>query len=200
VLDKATLRLGDNTNVNFERSLIFLTSNLGAREMLKTLRPDFGYERQAEPLGAEAAAKKLKKIGLQAVRRKFSPEFVNRLDAVVTYEPLSSDTLNDILNLQLADFQSHLRTRLGLRAFQVTATDAAREFLLTSGTSSEYGARELKRTIHKHLIQPIAALIVASEIEPGTNLIADINSTGDGIQFHEGDPPRRRRTEMRLTG
>src|SRR5581483_6167053 len=99
ILDKATLRLGDNSTVNFEKSLIFLTSNLGARAMGRELRPGFGFEALA-PRSQERASK-LEAIGLNAVRRKFSPEFINRLDAVITYKPLSAEALAQILDQQL---------------------------------------------------------------------------------------------------
>src|SRR5271170_3323479 len=79
VLDKGVLRLGDNSSVNFERTLIFLTSNLGARSMRKEIHPDFGFEAML-PTERGQIAKKLESIGASAVRRKFSPEFVNRLD------------------------------------------------------------------------------------------------------------------------
>src|SRR6267378_2881984 len=87
VLDKATLRLGDNTAVSFEKSLVFLTSNLGAREMLKEINPDFGFQAGMKKERQDLTGK-LQAIGLAAVRKKFSPEFVNRIDAVITYQPL----------------------------------------------------------------------------------------------------------------
>src|SRR6266852_6188462 len=92
VLDKAVLRLGDNTTVNFERSLIFMTSNLGGREMRRELLPDFGFEALA-PRSASAVVPKLESIGLGAVRRKFPLEFVNRIDALITYQPLDTRSL-----------------------------------------------------------------------------------------------------------
>src|SRR6266853_3984027 len=97
VLDKATLRLGDNSSVNFERTLVFLTSNLGAEAMRKELNPDFGFEAMTENQRANPA-KKLASIGVSAVKRKFSPEFVNRIDAVITYMPLESDSIRVILD------------------------------------------------------------------------------------------------------
>jgi len=106
MLDKGTLRLGDNTTVVFEKALIFLTSNLGAREMMKELRPsDIGFHsgdrRQASEVGI-----RLETIGLAAVRKRFSPEFVNRIDAVITYRPLDSDSLSEILDAHIADCRS----------------------------------------------------------------------------------------------
>ena len=87
ILDRATLTLGDNTVVNFEQSLIFLTSNLGAREMMKEMRPDLGFQGVVDR-DPHRSRGKLESIGVAAVRRRFSPEFVNRIDVVITYQPL----------------------------------------------------------------------------------------------------------------
>ena len=95
VLDKAVLRLGDNTQVNFERTMIFMTSNLGAKAMRQQIHPDFGFEIDACRARRRGLAKKLEGIGMRAVRRKFSPEFVNRIDAVITYQPLEPEALGD---------------------------------------------------------------------------------------------------------
>ena len=167
VLDKATLRLGDNTSVNFERTLIFLTSNLGAREMRKEISPDFGFEAAVyghAGIARGAARKKLEAIGMQAVRRKFSPEFINRVDAVITYRPLDQASLAIIVDQQIAELERHISNRLGERAFELDVEACAREFLLKRGTSAEYGARELKRAILRHLTQPLAAMVAGGGI------------------------------------
>jgi ATP-dependent Clp protease ATP-binding subunit ClpA len=165
VLDKAMLRLGDNATVNFERSIIFLTSNLGAEAMRKHLRPDFGFEAMA---GVRAdAGKKLEAIGMNAVRRKFSPEFVNRIDSVITYQPLRADALRIIVDQQIEALAQHIENRLMDRAFEIDVKDGARGFLLRKGTSDEYGARELKRIILRHLTQPLAAMVSNGAILPG---------------------------------
>jgi ATP-dependent Clp protease ATP-binding subunit ClpA len=161
VLDKAVLRLGDNSTVNFERTLIFLTSNLGAREMRDHIRPGFGFQAAVNTAGA---THKLHQIGLGAVRRHFTPEFVNRIDTIVTYQPLSGEALADIIDLQIAALELHIENRLGERAFELDVSVAARRFLLDKGTSSEYGARELKRTILRELTQPLAAMVANGEV------------------------------------
>src|SRR5579863_2411780 len=107
VLDKGILRLGDNSIVNFEKSLVFLTSNLGAREMMKEINPDFGF--QAGALAERTdLTHKLQNIALVAVRKKFSPEFVNRIDCIITYQPLTPESLATILDLQISDLQNHV--------------------------------------------------------------------------------------------
>lgn len=176
VLDKASLRLGDNSTVNFEKSLIFLTSNLGAGEMMKTLRPGFGFAAKVERDPA-AIGKRLQAAGLSALRRRFSPEFVNRVDSVITYQPLSQDSLGEILEIQLSDFQRHIHRRLGARAFRFDVSRGARRVLIQSGTSEQYGARELKRTIHRKLVQPLAQLVSQGKVEHGD--IVHIEIAGD---------------------
>jgi len=165
VLDKAVLRLGDNVSVSFERTIIFLTSNLGADAMRKQLRPDFGFEKIT---GARKdSAKRLEAIGMNAVRRKFSPEFVNRIDAVITYQPLSSKALAMIVDQQIEALEQHIAHRLMEGAFQIDVSDSARKFLLRKGTSEEYGARELKRIILRHVTQPLAAMVANGAILAG---------------------------------
>src|SRR5437868_8316586 len=89
VLDKGLLRLGDNSTVNFAKSLVFLTSNLGAREMMREINPEFGFQ-SVKPAERSDLTNKLQSIGLNAVRKRFSPEFVNRIDCIITYQPLTA--------------------------------------------------------------------------------------------------------------
>jgi ATP-dependent Clp protease ATP-binding subunit ClpA len=165
VLDKAVLRLGDNTSVNFERTLIFLTSNLGASAMRKEVLPDFGFGVAMQGTGG-GTLRKLSSIGMGAVKRKFAPEFVNRIDAVVTYQPLDAEALEAILDQQIAALERHIAHRLDERAFTLELDPDARRFLLGQGTSPEYGARELKRILLRKLTQPLAAMVEAGEIPP----------------------------------
>jgi len=181
VLDKAALRLGDNTTVNFERTLIFLTSNLGAAAMRKELAPDFGFEAM---VGAQRnSRRKLESIGLGAVKRKFSPEFVNRIDAVITYVPLDAAALEEILDLQLLALEHHIRNRLEERAFEIEVTAEARKFLLQRGTSREYGARELKRTILRRLTQPLAAVVESGRVPPESVVVVDRKPGAEKLEF-----------------
>ena len=179
VLDKAALRLGDNTTVSFERTIIFLTSNLGAQAMRKQLRPDFGFEAMVG--GARNSAKKLEGIGMNAVRRKFSPEFVNRIDAVITYQPLGAEALKIIVGQQIEALEHHIGHRLMERAFEIKVSDDARELLLRLGTSEEYGARELKRVILRHLTQPLAAMVANGAVLPGDVVQVEVSEDGERL-------------------
>jgi ATP-dependent Clp protease ATP-binding subunit ClpA len=195
VLDKASLRLGDNTQVNFERSLIFLTSNLGAREMATFLKPSFGFA--AGPAKSqEEVAGKLHSIGLAAVRKRFAPEFVNRVDAVLTYQPLSRETLDGILEIQLAEIQKHIHRRLGSKAFSIDVTKTARRFLLDLGTSPESGARELKRTLHRQIVHRLGTMVAQEQVPPKSIVRMDLSRDRSGLRFRvvaetdeEADPP-----------
>jgi len=181
VLDKAVLRLGDNTSVNFERTLIFLTSNLGASAMRKEVLPDFGFGSAGTHGNGDATLRKLSSIGLGAVKRKFAPEFVNRIDAVVTYQPLDADALETILDQQIAALERHIAHRLEERAFALELDPSARSFLLSKGTSREYGARELKRVILRKLTQPMAAMVEAGLIPP--ECVVQVTHSGDAEQL-----------------
>src|ERR1700733_2715359 len=174
VLDKATLRLGDSTLVNFEKTIIFLTSNLGARAMSRELSPEFGFE-SALPRKNLESGDKLERIGKSAVRKNFSPEFINRIDSVVTYQPLDSAALSAILDQHIEDLQNHVDRRLGDQAFRIEVPARARRFLLEKGTSAEYGARELKRVLHHQLMQPLASLVACGELQAGASVRAEMS-------------------------
>jgi len=180
VLDKAVLRLGDNTSVNFERTLIFLTSNLGASSMSKEVLPDFGFAASV-PASGDGILRKLSSIGLGAVKRKFAPEFVNRIDAVITYQPLDADALEAILDQQIAALERHIAHRLEERAFGLELDASARDFLLSKGTSREYGARELKRVILRKLTQPLAEMVEAGLIPPES--VVEVGHRGNAEQL-----------------
>jgi ATP-dependent Clp protease ATP-binding subunit ClpA len=179
ILDKATLRLGDNSTVNFERCVIFLTSNLGAKSIQRASKPDFGFEAMVPVVPGGNDRAKLQTIGMGAVRRKFTPEFINRIDSVITYKPLDRDACEEILDHILSNFARLVITRLGMRAFRLACTPAARGLLLDLGISLEFGARELKRTVQRNFIQPVAALVAQGRIPSGCMVMLDAGKNGD---------------------
>jgi ATP-dependent Clp protease ATP-binding subunit ClpA len=172
ILDKATLRLGDNSTVNFENTIIFLTSNLGAKAIQRATKPDFGFEALARQ-DESVAPEKLQSIGMNAVRQKFSPEFVNRIDSVITYRPLTREDCSRILDQLMQGFARLIYQRLGARSFRISYTPSGRNLLLDRGTSAEFGARELKRTVHRHFMQPLAQLVSQGRIPPGSTVVLD---------------------------
>ena len=184
VLDKGILRLGDNSTVNFEKSLVFLTSNLGAREMMREINPDFGFQSVKAGEPRPDLTNKLQNIALVAVRKRFSPEFVNRIDCIITYQPLTPESLSTILDKHISDLQNHVNTRLGNRSFTLEVPFETRQFLLEKGTSPEYGARELNRTIHRQLTQPLATLVASNQVSPGARVRVDVSPERERLNIH----------------
>jgi CheY-like chemotaxis protein len=195
ILDKGILRLGDNTSVNFAKSLIFFTSNLGAREMMKEINPNIGFQSATAKPQADITTR-LESIALGAVRKRFSPEFVNRIDAVVTYNPLDAEAIEAILEHDLRALQEHVNRRLGDRYFSIDISTEGKQFLLRHGVSPEYGARELKRTIHRQLTQPLATMVARGEISPGAQVSVSIGNDGESLSIisRGGGEPEVRQT------
>ena len=172
ILDKATLTLGDNKRVDFSQSIIFLTSNLGAAEMSALLRPKLGFSSN-EP--DAQLAEKLAHAGSEAARRRFTPEFLNRIDQVVTFRPLGEPELQRILDIELDDVRRRL-VRASGAAIRFEISDSARALLLQEGTDSRYGARHLKRAIERRLVHPISNLIATEQAQPGDRLLVDCDA------------------------
>jgi CheY-like chemotaxis protein len=126
---------------------------------------------------------KLEAIALVSVRKRFSPEFVNRIDSVITYRPLTPESLSAILDKQIVDLQNHVNTRLGNRSFVLDVPTEARQFLLDKGTSSEYGARELNRTIHRHLTQPLATLVATNQVSSGGRVWVEVSEDREKLDL-----------------
>ena len=166
ILDKATLTLGDNRKVDFSRTLIFMTSNLGATEMSSLVSPKVGF--RVPSMDDNSTAPKLNtrlsRTGVQAARRKFAPEFLNRLDRIVVFKALGNEELNRIIDIELEFVQQRIQTSLAGKHCFINVTDSAREFLLTEGTDYRYGARPLKRAIERLLVQPLSNLLATDQI------------------------------------
>ena len=162
ILDKGRLTLGDNRQVDFSRSMIFMTSNLGSSEMSALMSPKLGFSAndagRKSQVGTvdEAMSGKLERSGLGAVRRKFTPEFINRLDKIVTFHPLGSAHLQKLLDIELASVQERILTAAPNRSFVFQTTEKAKSFLLDQGIDMKYGARYLKRAIDRLLVQPLS--------------------------------------------
>src|SRR5450755_4157623 len=145
ILDKATLTLGDNRRVDFSRALIFMTSNLGASEMSSILRPNLGFAGQASEEKVRAGVtdekmnEKITRSALEAARRKFTPEFINRLDKIVTFQPLGTEQLRKVLDIELNLVQQRIFNSSPDRAFVFTLSDGSKDFVLGEGTDMKYG-------------------------------------------------------------
>jgi ATP-dependent Clp protease ATP-binding subunit ClpB len=173
ILDKGTLTLGDNQRVDFTRAMIFMTSNLGAAEMDTIARPKLGFgagekERQRVTGEIEEGLQgKIDRTGLEAARRRFSPEFMNRLDRIVVFRSLGSDELRKILLIELTMLQQRIFNSAQTTPFVFSLTERAKDFLLHEGTDLKYGARHLKRTIERSLVHPLSNLMASAQIQNG---------------------------------
>lgn len=179
ILDKACLTLGDNSTVDFSRTVVFMTSNLGAHSLAAAAGT--GYALGAFTQHAPTSGN-LKAIALNAIKRKFSPEFVNRIDAVIPYRTLSAASLAGILDQQIAEIQAGLLANERVNC-TLGVSPKAKRFLLAKGTSDVYGARELKRTLQRELLQPFAATLLDGVHESGAAYSARMNAAGDAIVF-----------------
>jgi len=189
VLDKATLTLGDNRKVDFSRAMIFMTSNLGAAEMSSLVAPQLGFnsiaarERAANGTLDGTIAVKMARSGIEAARRKFTPEFMNRLDKVVTFQPLGKHQLSKILDIELNLVQQRIFNASVDRAFVFTLSEGSKTFLLEEGIDVKYGARHLKRAIEKLLVQPLSNLIATEQVRGGDWIRVDFDQAARTLRF-----------------
>jgi len=175
ILDKAILTLGDNRRVDFSRAIIFLTSNLGAAEMNSLLRPNLGFAAGAAMADGKLN-EKVSHAGVDAARRKFTPEFMNRIDRMVVFKPLGTDELYRILDIELQALEERIGRAGGVHSLTFEVNDEARDFLLREGTDERYGARHLKRAVERHLVQPISNLMATGQAQSGDRLLVDFDA------------------------
>ena len=182
ILDKATLTLGDNRRVDLSQTMIFLTSNLGGGEITELMTGGMGFV-QPRDKREDKLNVKVEHTAQEAAKKKFSPEFMNRLDKVVVFHPLRHKELEQILEIELGMVQQRvLEAPRGQFLFR--ATPEAKNFLLREGTDLKYGARHLKRAIEKFVVIPIANLLATDQISFGDMLVIDWDEETQSIAFH----------------
>jgi ATP-dependent Clp protease ATP-binding subunit ClpB len=189
MLDRATLTLGDNRRVDLSQTVIFMTSNLGGGEITELMHGGMGFIQPADkPMtGLEA---KVTHTAVEAARRKFAPEFINRLDKIVVFHPLNREQLAEVLQIELGQLQQRiLETQNG--QFLLRVTDAGCEFLLGEGTDLRYGARHLKRAIERHVVFPLANLLATGQVKSGDMLCIDWDPRVGGLVFWKEDKAPR---------
>jgi len=180
VLDKATLTLGDNRAVDFSHAMIFMTSNLGASEMSAIMNPKLGFKTGVVDGQLNI---KLARSGVAAARRNFTPEFINRLDNIVTFQPLGAEQLRKVLDIELSMVQQRIFNTSPERSFVFKATDSAKDFLLQQGTDLKYGARHLKRAIERLLVHPMSCLIATEQVRGGDAIRVDFDPSRNCLTF-----------------
>ena len=141
ILDKATLTLGDNRKVDFSHTIVFMTSNLGAAEMEATMRPNVGFtagDVELDRVAGAAVDDKFARIGFSAARRKFTPEFINRLDKILVFRSLGDVELRRILDLEVRTVQQRA-LESGTTPFVFYLTETAKDVVIAEGTDAKYG-------------------------------------------------------------
>ena len=181
MLDKATLTLGDNRRVDLSHTVIFLTSNLGGGEITEMMQGGMGFI-QPKDRPVTDLNQKVERTAVEAARRKFAPEFMNRLDKVVVFHPLRHEELDEVLEIELGQVQKRVLDST-TRPFLFRITSEGRQFLLEEGTDQRYGARHLKRAIERYLVSPLARLLATAQVRPGDVLFIDRLASEKGLAF-----------------
>ena len=181
ILDKATLTLGDNRRVDLSQTVIFLTSNLGGSQIADLMQGGMGFI-QPKDKAIAGLHEKVEKTAVEAARRKFSPEFMNRLDKVVVFHPLKRAELDEVLEIELRQVQKRVLDST-TRPFLFRITSEGREFLLEEGTDQRYGARHLKRAIERNVVCALSRLLATGQLHRGDVLLIDWHRGEEGLVF-----------------
>jgi ATP-dependent Clp protease ATP-binding subunit ClpB len=177
ILDKATLTLGDNRRVDLSQCIIIMTSNLGAGEMSNLVDGGLGFA-QRPPTVDSALDEKINRTAIEAARRKFTPEFMNRIDKAVVFKTLRSEHLEQILEIELGMVQQRILMASATNQFVFSCTPKVKSFLLYEGTDPKYGARHLKRAIERHVVFQLANLVATSQVKLGDFIRIDLSPEG----------------------
>jgi len=186
VLDRGALTLGDNRRVDFSRAIVIMTSNLGAQEMSDMMSGGIGFGRGPSSAADEDARfhEQLRRVALEAARRTFTPEFMNRIDKTIVFEPLSDDDLRRVLELELRGVQDRILHGGGTK-FRFACSDAVKEKLLKEGTDRRYGARHLRRSIERLLVSPLARLVATRQVGDGDLVEVDLDADMSELVFRK---------------
>jgi ATP-dependent Clp protease ATP-binding subunit ClpB len=181
MLDKATLTLGDNRKVDLSQTVIFLTSNLGGSQIADLMHEGMGFI-QPKDKATTGLHEKVQRTAVEAARRNFSPEFMNRLDKVVVFHPLKREELDEVLDIELRQLQKRVLDST-TRPFLFQITSEGREFLLEEGTDQRYGARHLKRAIERNVVCALSRLLATGQLHQGDVLLIDRHCGDEGLVF-----------------
>ena len=171
VLDDGILTDGLGRRVDFRNTIIIMTSNIGVRD-LKDFGAGIGFTTKAKQDNEEET---MKSTIQSALKRAFSPEFLNRLDDVIVFNSLQREHIHKIIDITLGKLFARILT-LG---YNVELTEKAKDFLAEKGYDHQFGARPLNRAIQKYLEDPVAEEILKGEVSDGGTIMADYEGTGD---------------------
>ena len=186
ILDKATLTLGDNRRIDLSQCVIVMTSNLGAKEMSQLISGSMGFAQRPAQMDTELDDK-IERTAVEAARRKFSPEFINRIDKIVVFHTLRSKHLEQILEIELGMVQQRILQATGNHQFIFSCSVPVKQTLLSEGTDLKYGARHLKRAIERHIVLPLANLVATGQVRLGDFIRIDLDGKGKIIFLREAE-------------
>jgi ATP-dependent Clp protease ATP-binding subunit ClpC len=175
VLDDGQLTDGLGRKVDFKNSTIIMTSNIGVRQ-LKDFGEGVGF---ATASRTQTTDENNKAVIEKALKRTFSPEFLNRIDDVIIFNSLTKDNIFQIIDILMKSVMKRL-SNLG---FTIELTDPAKNFIAEKGYDTQFGARPLHRAIQKYLEDPLAEEILSLNLKPGDTMIADLNEDKTKIKF-----------------
>ena len=185
VLDDGQLTDGLGRKIDFKNTMIIMTSNIGARQ-LKDFGAGVGFQ-TANRL--EHADESNKAVIEKALKRTFSPEFLNRIDDVVIFNSLTQENIFSIIDILMKG----VTARLTILGFNRELSEEAKKFIAEKGYDQQFGARPLHRAIQKYLEDPLAEEILNMHIKAGDTLIATLDSENGKIKFAVKAPPRKKK-------
>ncbi|NTU81158.1 MAG: ATP-dependent Clp protease ATP-binding subunit [Chloroflexales bacterium] len=192
--DGEILLLNGGRRVSFQSSIVIFTTNVGAKEMVDFLdRRTIGFRTPHQDV--EATGQQIYQIGFEQLQRVFQPEWINRLDEIVAFRPLSSDVLRSVLDHMVFESnEQYLR-----HGIKIDLAPEAKEYLLTKGFDSRFGARPLRQQLLKYIDAPLADLLASGGIPLGSNVLVaytGIDRHGEALEFyHESAPELLRQAE-----
>jgi ATP-dependent Clp protease ATP-binding subunit ClpB len=172
VLDDGRLTDGKGRTVDFKNVIVIMTSNLGSEHFPKGGALGFGN-------GHHEKRNATHDLVMQEVRHAFRPEFLNRIDDIVIFEPLAGEAIERFVDLQVA----RLEALVAERRIHLRLTAAARKRLAEVGVDPVYGARPLKRALQREVQNPLALRLLEGEFPPGTIVEVDVDPAGEGMRF-----------------
>jgi ATP-dependent Clp protease ATP-binding subunit ClpC len=168
-------RLSDSLGhvVDFKNTILIMTSNLGTQLIGKRTSPGFLKDAKDESYD------KMKERVMEELKRSFRPEFINRIDEIIVFHPLEVEHIKSIISLMI----NRINAQLADKSIRIVLTPEAEDFLVTHGYDSTYGARQLRRTIQKHIEDPLAEAIVRGQFTEGVHIRVSVE--GENMVFHE---------------
>ena len=180
ILDDGRMTDGQGNVVDFRNTILIMTSNLGTEYVRKG--GTLGFIPQAEDTEEREAHEKIKK----ALKGTFRPEFLNRIDEIIMFSPLTLDQMEQIVDLQMKE----IRERLSEFNVKVELTEAARKWLAKTGYDPSFGARPLQRALQKYVESPLSVKLLGGEIPGDTMVVANVNAKEDGLEFKAKEAKR----------